>query len=340
MDVTGCTGLPYAPVLTASVTKDAKDQGGELNVGIAQGATESANQSITLGLGKALTPNIDTDVPCLTGSGSGCNIGTAAATSPLLPSVALAAGSVTLSGTAITPNITIAFPAPFALTINGTVSLTNNTVTFSNIPDVPLTDLTLTVTGPNGQKAFNVAGCAPRNLTGSFTDQGGTSITSSAAIKFVNCAARPTASGSLSGLAAGHPKLRFKATHGKGGPNIASVAIGLPTGLKFARSAFITHKTCVTKNGKKKCTTTTLITGLGVSGAKVKSVALRSGKLVITLKKAAGSVTANLTGPVLVESKPLQTRVKRHKVKTLTVTLDVTDAKHTASSVALKLKAH
>ncbi len=340
LNVTGCTGLPYAPVLTASVTKDAKDQGGELNVGIAQGATESANQSITLGLGKALTPNIGTDVPCLTGSGSSCNLGTAAATSPLLPSGALAAGSVTLSGTAITPNITIAFPVPFALTINGTVSLTNNTVTFSNIPDVPLTSLLLTVTGPNGQKAFNVTSCAPRNLTGSFTDQGGITSTTSAAIKFVNCASKPTASGSLSGLADGHPKLRFKATHGKGGPNIASVAIGLPSGLKFARSAFITHKTCVTKNRKKKCTTTTLISGLGVSGAKVKSVALRSGKLVITLKKAAGSVTADLTGPVLVESKPLQTRVKKHKVKTLTVTLKVTDAKHTASSVALKLKPH
>jgi hypothetical protein len=340
LNVTGCTSLPYDPVLTASVRKDAKDQGGELNLGIAQGVTESANQSITLGLGKALTPNIGTDVPCLTGSGSGCNIGTAAATSPLLPSGALAAGTVTLSGTAITPNITIAFPAPFALTINGTVSLTNNTVTFSNVPDVPLTGLMLTVTGPNGQKAFNVASCAPRNLTGSFTDQAGTTSTSSAAIKFVNCASKPTASGSISGLAAGHPKLHFKATHGKGAPNIASVAIGLPNGLKFARSAFITHKTCVTKNGTKKCTTTTLINGVGISGAKVKSVALKGGKLVITLKKAAASVTVNLTGPVLVESKPLQTGVKKHKVKTLTVTLKVTDARHTVSSVALKLKVH
>ena len=69
------------------------------------------------------------------------------------------------------------FPAPFALTINGTVNLTNNSVTFSSVPDVPLTSLTLTVTGPNGQKAFNVASCSPANVTGSFTDQGGTTAT-------------------------------------------------------------------------------------------------------------------------------------------------------------------
>lgn len=339
LNVTACNALTYAPLLTASLIKDAKDQGGELDLGITQAATESANQSITLGLGKALTPNIGTVLPCLTGSGPGCTIGTAEASSPLVPSADLATGTVTLSGTVATPTITMAFPAPFALTMTGVVSLTNGTVTFGNVPDVPLTSLLLTLTGPNGQKAFNVTSCAPRNLTGSFTDQGGTTTTSSAAIKFVDCVGKPTASGSLSGLAAGHPKLHFKATHGKSGPNVASVAIGLPSGLKFARSAIVSHQTCVTKNGKKKCTKTTLIRGLGVSGAGVKSVALMHGKLVTMLKKSAGSVTVNLTGPVLAESKSLQTRVKKHKVKNLTVTLMVTDAKHTATSVPLKLKA-
>jgi hypothetical protein len=341
LNVTGCSGLPYAPVLTAQVTKDAKDQGGQLNLGITQAADESANQTITLGLGKAITPNVGADVPCLTGTGAGCTIGTATATSPLVPSIALANGSVTLSGTATAPRFAVTFPAPFALTINGTVNLATNSVTFNNIADVPLTSLNLVVTGPNGQKAFNVSSCAPANVAGSFTDQGGTTASSSAAIKFVDCASKPTVSGgSLSGLAAGHPKLHFKATHGKGAPNIASVAIGLPSGLKFARSAFVTHKTCVTKKGKKKCTTTTTIKGLGISGASVKTVALKSGRLVLTLKKAAGSVTVTLQGPVLTESSSLKTKVKKHKVKNLTVTLKVTDAKHTATTVSLKVKPH
>ena len=39
----------------------------------------------------------------------------------------------------------------------------------------------------------------------------------------------------------------------------------------------------------------------------MKSVALKSGKLVITLKKAAGTLTVSLSGPVLTETKSLQT---------------------------------
>ena len=61
---------------------------------------------------------------------------------------------------------------------------------------------------------------------------------------------------------------------------------------------------------------------------------------MITLKKAAGSVTVRLSGPVLSESKALQTKVKKHKTKTVTVTLKVTDAKHTTSSVPVKITAH
>ena len=329
LNVTGCSTLPYAPALTASVTKDAKDSGGELVLGITQAAGESSNKSITLGLGGSITPNVGADVPCLTGSGPGCTIGTATATSPLVPSPALASGTITLSGSATAPAITVTFPAPFSLTISGVVNLAKNSVTFGSVPDLPLTSLNLTVTGPSGQKAFTTS-CAPSNVTGSFTAQGTQTHNVSAPIKFVNCAAKATASGSLSGLATGHPKLRVKATHGKGGAKLSSVTVGLPSGLKFSRSAFVAHKTCTTKSGKKKCTTTTLIKGLGVSGASAKSVALKGGKLVITLKKAAASVTVNLGGPVLTETGALQTKVKKHKVKSLTVTLKITDAKRAA----------
>ena len=118
------------------------------------------------------------------------------------------------------------------------------------------------------------------------------------------------------------------------------MSVGLPGGLKFSRAGIVTSKTCTTKGGKKKCTTTTLTKGLGIKGATAKSVALKGGKLVITLKKAAGKVTISLGGPVLTESGSLQTKVKKHKVKSLTVTLKVTDAKKTSTSVPLKLKAH
>ena len=338
LPVTGCSGQAYQPALSASITKDAHDAGGELVLGITQGATEAASKTITLGLGSSVTPNVGADLGCL--AGTACTIGTATATSPLLPNAALASGTVTLGGSATTPTIAVSFPAPFAMTLDGAVNLATNSVTFSNVPDLPLTSLTLTVTGPSGQKAFNITSCAPATVTGSFSGQGNQTATSNAAIKFSNCATAPKASGSSSGLATGHPSLKVKVSHSSGGANIASLAVGLPSGLSFARSAISTHKTCTTTKGKKKCTTTTLIKGLGVSGASVKSVALKGGKLVITLKKAAGSVTVRLSGPVLSESKALQTKVKKHKTKTVTVTLKVTDAKHTTSSVPVKITAH
>ena len=49
--------------------------------------------------------------------GGGCKIGTASATSPLVPNAALANGTVTLAGSASAPTITISFPAPFGLTL-------------------------------------------------------------------------------------------------------------------------------------------------------------------------------------------------------------------------------
>ncbi len=328
---TGCGTLPYAPTLSALETKDAKDSGTTLAFAITQAANEAASKTIGLKLPSGLGINLSADVMCLTGAGPGCTVGTATATSPLVPSAALANGTVTLGGSAAAPTITIAFRAPFAITLVGNVSLANSTVTIANVPDVPLTSLNLNLTGPNGQKAFTTS-CTPSTTTGTFTSQSGVSKTVTSTVTLKNC---PTASGSLSGLAAGHPKLHFKATQGKGGPKITSVAVGLPAGLKFSRSGFVTHTTCVTKHGKKKCTTTTLIKGLGVSGASVKSVALEGGKLLITLKKAAASVTVNLSGPVLTESGSLQTSVKKHKVKTLTVTLKIG-----STSLALKLAAH
>jgi hypothetical protein len=335
--VTGCSSLPYRPSVTASVTKDAHDSGASFVATITQAATESANKTIVLNLPTGhLDPNATADIPCL--SPSGCTIGTATATSPLVPSAALASGKVTLSGNATTPIIAISFPA-LGLTIPGTVSLANNSVTFANVPDVPLTNLTLTITGPNGQKAF-VTNCAPANLVGNFTAQGGQTHTSTSAIQFIGCASNPTVSGSTAGLASGHPKLKFKITHGKGAPNVATVALGVPRGLSFSRSAFVRHRTCTGTGKKKKCSTTTLIKGLGIVGGKAKSVAIKRGKLVITLKKASGKLTITASGPLVRESKSLQTSVKKHKTKSLKFTLKVTDAKHTSTTVALKLRAH
>ena len=117
--------------------------------------------------------------------------------------------------------------------------------------------------------------------------------------------------------------------------NLATVALGLPGGLKFSKSAIVKSKTCTGTGKKKKCSTETLIKGLSVVGGKAKTVAIKGGKLVITLGKPGGKVTITVSGPLVSESKALQTNVKKHKAKSLKFTLKVTDAKHTTSTVAL-----
>ena len=120
---TGCANLPYAPVLAASETKDAKGNGATLVFTITQAANEAASKTISLKLPSGLGVNLSADVLCLTGSGSGCLVGNATAASPLIPSAALSNGTITLGGSANAPTITIAFPAPFGIKLVGDVSL-------------------------------------------------------------------------------------------------------------------------------------------------------------------------------------------------------------------------
>jgi hypothetical protein len=335
---TGCSSLPYAPTLATSITKDTTDSGATLDIAITQAANESASKSIVVNTPKALSPNVAAAGACLVGNP--CQVGTATATSPLVPSAALATGTVTLGGTIAAPTLTIAFPALPGITLVGDIDLASGAVTFASVPDVPLTSLKLDITGPGGQKAFNITSCVPANVSGNFTAQSGATHTSTAAVAFTNCPVSPTVTRSAEGFAGGHPKLTFKVTRAAGAPNVAAVAIGVPAGLKFARSAFVSDKTCTTK-GTKKCTTTTRISGLGVSGAKAATVALKHGRLVITLKKPASNVTTiTVSGPLLTESKALQSKVKKHSAKSLKLTLKITDAKGTATTVFFNVKPH
>ncbi|MBV9002893.1 MAG: hypothetical protein JO304_27810, partial [Solirubrobacterales bacterium] len=285
---------------------------------------------------------------------TGCTIGTATATSPLVPGTLN--GIVTISGSALAPTLAISFPAPVNLTLTGAVSLSSNSVTFSDVPDVPLTGLSLDVTGANGQRVFRTD-CKAASVTGNFTAQGGQTHASTAPISYTGCPSssgsgtgtgtgtgsgsgasqKPKVSGSITGLANGHPRLTIHLTDASPA-KIASVAIGLPAGLRFSRSAIVSHKLCTTKGKKTSCKTTTIVKGLRISGGTAKSVVLKSGRLVITLKKAARRLTITAAGPLLVESKSLETKVKHHKAGTQTFTFRVTTANHRTTLLALKVK--
>ena len=100
-------------------------------------------------------------------------VGTAALTTPLLGSTPVP-GVVTVGGTATAPTMTLTFNlvgAKIAFTGNVTNLFSNPTVTFPNVPDVPFTDLSISLTG--GANGLFNATCATGSSTASaaFTSQ-------------------------------------------------------------------------------------------------------------------------------------------------------------------------
>jgi hypothetical protein len=271
-------------------------------------------------------------------------VGSAQLASPLLPlpltgQVYLTECSAAGPNCAAGLGLSIRFPSPLAINLNGVINLSTNAVQFANIPDLPVSDLLVTLNG--GPESAFTAICAQTSgtLAVAAVGQNGATANPSSTLNVTGCpaigpgptAGKPTFSAvSLSGMPSGHPKLHFKVTHGSNAPNIKSVAVTAPGGLSFH-----TSKVCKGKGKHKKCKIS--VKGLSVSGGTIKTVKASGGHLTITLKRAASSVTVTVKGPGLKETKGLTKKVKKHKVKKETVTLKATDAKGASTSKAFKL---
>jgi hypothetical protein len=118
------------------------------------------------------------------------------------------------------------------------------------------------------------------------------------------CAA---ATGSASSLTSGSPALTLKV---KTPTAFKAVTIGLPGGLKFVKSKSLAAE---------------------VSAAKVKSVKIAGGKLVISLKSSVKSLTIKTKKGLISESTGLIKSIKKHKTKKLTFTVNAGSASIKAS---------
>ena len=111
-----------------------------------------------------LPPNVAAvvggNILCASPSSGTCKtVGWASASSPLYPHAL--PGKAYLTGSLLSPSITIVFPAPFALTLSGQVSLAANSTTFTGVPDIPLTALQVTFAG-GPDAVFDVSVPRPR----------------------------------------------------------------------------------------------------------------------------------------------------------------------------------
>lgn len=339
LSVTGCSSLPYAPKLAVSVDKDSSDREVQLTTGITQAADEAPTGSMTLGFaGDAVGLNLaSVKTLCLNVASGTCTpVGVASATSPLYPSPLTA--SAYLTGNVEGLTLTLVFPAPFPLTLVGKVDLANVTTTFTGMPDIPLTNLSLKLYG--GSEALFATNCRPASgiVTASMTDQNGDkTLTSNNSYSIKGCSAsaststptsatadnRPTISGvTVNKSSAKSLSLSFKIGVGKKGSKLTAVKVELPGGLKFLKHGTAKHPR---------------ITGVAVSGAKVRSLKLSDGHLVIALKKHVRSCSVKLT-TVLGESQSLKAKLQAGEVKSLRLTVIATNARRSRYTVHYTIK--
>jgi hypothetical protein len=341
LPVTGCGSLPYAPQVAATVDQDDNGAGATFTAAVAVAATESATQALEIDVPASVSPNVNAALGCLLGTP--CTIGTASAISPLLPASALSDGTVKLGGSVFSPSLTVTFPAPYAFTLTGAINISTEALTFSPVPDLPLTSLAVLIGGGSSTQLFTT-NCAHSNLTTKLTPwNGAAQQTISTPITFGGtCPAtpvtppptapsqpKPTVSGaSLRGVVKRVPKLTLTVKEGKGAKPIKRIVFSPPKGLSLSRA-------------KAK-----LAKGIVVRGSRSRKVKFKAsvsrGVLTVTLSSAAAEAEVTLESPELAASsslaKSVKKELKKKKVSALRFKLKLTDSNGTASTIALDLK--
>jgi hypothetical protein len=328
LTVTGCRSEPYAPGFSVAVSEDAHDSGATVTTDVTQ-------------TGNALLPNLGVAGALCANPASGtCTpVGAAAALTPLYPTPLFA--NAYLTGSLTAPSLTLVFGAPFAQTLVGQVDLANNATTFTGLPDFPLTDLKVVLDG--GTKSVFDATCKPPSgsATATLTAQNGDQ-TKQVVAPFTISPCLETSSSqpsggstkgrgktpridgaSASGLTSGKPSLVFQVVAGKNAGKLSVLTVELPRGLRFVRHRV--HRALK-------------LQGVSVAGAKIKSAALTGGHLVITLRKAVSNVIVSLSDRALAESGALRSQARRHKLKSLKLTVLVKDSRGRQSKLPVTIR--
>jgi hypothetical protein len=331
---TGCSSLSYAPTLSATVVKDPGDSGAAVTTVVSQphALTEAASEATTLSIPTSLlTPNPGLILlECPNADPATCpatsTVGSVTAHTPLLAG-ALTGRIVAVQGSRGFPSLTIVLTKPIQVELPAKTSLSSNVVvtTFASLPDIPLTTLAVSLTG--GRHAAFETSCKPNNgsIAGAFTGQNGAHIAAAAHVTIAGCktpvvTTKPPqiSAGTLTGVASGMPKLAFKLTAGTNAAKLSSFAFSLPSGL--------------TLQAKQ------LSKGLKLAGGKLKSAKVSGGKLIVSLKSAANSISMTLGGKALTASSHLIKSVKSHKLKAVALRVSVTDATGKRTKLALTIR--
>ena len=322
LPVTGCSSLAYSPAFTVTAARDSGDKQVKLTTQVTENASDAPSQSVSLVLPwPMLAPNLAAlGALCPSLANGTCPpVGSVTASSPLYPKPLT--GQAYLTGTLNGLSLTLVFPSPFPLTLTGSVDLVKNSATFTGLPDIPLTDLEVSLNGgahglfqascvpasgsaaailtdQNGDRtvhapsAFTVTGCPSTGGGGSGSSGGGSAAT--------QAVTKPTATG----LGTGRPSVSFKVGVARRAAKLHALIIELPAGIRFSR-----HRV-----GSK-------LTGVTLVGARIRSLSLSHGHLVIALRKPVSSLTVRIDSSALTESAALKAKAHARKLGNLFLTV-------------------
>jgi uncharacterized membrane protein YgcG len=373
LSVTGCSSLSYSPAYSLSASKDSGDDHVALTTGITQGATQAPSRSIALSFPTSVF-SADLDGLgnlCLGAVGSCTAVGSVTADSPLYPTALT--GQAYLTGGNGGLSLTLTFPAPFPLTLVGSVSLLTNTASFTGLPDIPLTQLAVKLEG--GSRGLFATGCNPASgtSTAKLVDQNGDQSRSiTAAVAVSGCPHVTPAGGSpgsggsgSSGNPGGTSGSGGSGSSGSGSPSgtsatptvtvsgthlVADAISGLSTGRPSLRFTVSVHKhvpkltrlTVILPKGlgfrSRHSGKRTVIRGVALRGAKVQSLRLSHHHLVITLRHSANRARVTLSPAALRESHALRAEAQKRKLKRLRLKVAVRDVEHRTRTLTVTVR--
>jgi hypothetical protein len=343
LTVTGCSGLSYSPRFTATAARDSGDRQVSLNTIVTQSATEAPSQSIALAFPPAaLAPNLQSiQALCRNlAAGTCAPVGSVTATSPLYPTPL--SGKAYLTGSTQGLSLTLVFPAPFPLTLTGAVDLAANSATFTGLPDIPLTNLSVSLAGGTTGLFLSTCQAPSGTAIATLTDQNGDKTeTASSSFTVSGCGSGPGGPGSttsgngsrprgatvghpnvsrarLSGLRSGRPTLSFRVAVAKGATKLHVVTVALPDGLSIVRH----HRK---------------LTGVRLTGARLRSASLSHGRLVITLRNPVSALMITIGPSELEESPALQAKARAGRLKTIPLTVVTINAAGRRTTIHVQL---
>ena|GEM_PF-3313419 len=308
-----CGSLRYAPEVYGSAKVTGKLAGGAYSVRLSSGETrrngEAGSREDTLVIPSNLVLNRSA-----LGREFGKQVGSVAALSPVVDG--MLRGGVFLTGSASAPDLSVRFHEPLAFMLEAALHRSSNSLVFSNMPDLPILALELTLFG--GKNGLFETTCIRTSSTvrGSFEAQNGEHSTSRAPLTVTGCpVGRPSISGvSDTGFSSGHPEVRFALTKGRNASSLRSFKVALPPGLAFDDAKLSTHppaagNTCSAAGQELDC----------------------------LLSVASNRVRVQLAWPALVESSALRQRLHQHLVKQLTFRVRVSDTSGKTTPLKLTL---